>query len=180
MAKRSAKKPGGDSHSALGDSHSRATARAIDLEALFRFLDDAERQSPMSVSQRVSLARALRPLLKREGRRRQALTGTAPGRRRRRSMSPSFRTRDIIAICVGLAPATLRKAEALIDAANADRRLQFSIKRMDEKYRRFGRAKNVVGVSFREVFRKKTGRSPVRTKRIYDPAFGRALLARFG
>jgi hypothetical protein len=152
----------------------------VDLDALFRFLDASERRSPMSISQRVSLARALRPFLEKEGRRLRGATGTAPGRRRKRSTPQRhFRARDVVSKCVGLAPVTLRKAEALIDAADRDRRLQFTIQRMDEYHLRFGTGRNVVGVWFRDVFCKRIGHSPVRVKRIYDPAFGRSLLERF-
>lgn len=151
----------------------------LDLSALYRFLDDFERDTPMSVSQRVALARALRPLLLREGKRRQSISGTAPGRRRivRKSDAKSFRARDVIAKCVQLAPATLRKAEAIIDASERDPSLGWFVKNLDEMVGLL-RARKLIGICFQRVFQDRE-RPAIRVPKAYDAAFGVALLRKF-
>ncbi len=90
----------------------------LDRERAFRAIADYfERLQRPTISQAVSIARALRPLAEQEGRRRQAHGGTAPGRSPRKQRGVGFDTRGFIARCVGLAPATLRKAERVVEAA---------------------------------------------------------------
>jgi len=90
-------------------------------------------RAPFSVSQAVSIARALRPYAEQEARRRQAHGATAPGRCRiaKPAKAPEFKSREFIARCVGFAPATLRKAEIVIEAAERDPGLIDHVKRMD-------------------------------------------------
>jgi len=90
-------------------------------------------RAPFTVSQAVSIARALRPYAEQEARRRQAHGATAPGRCRiaKLAKAPEFKSREFIARCVGFAPATLRKAEIVIKAAERDPGLIDHVKRMD-------------------------------------------------
>jgi hypothetical protein len=90
-----------------------------------------------TISQAVSVARALRPHVEQEAQRRQAHGTTAPGRRRvaKAANTPEFKSREFIARCVGLAPATLRKAEVVIAAAERDPRLLHYAMRMEHDRR---------------------------------------------
>lgn len=75
-------------------------------------------QRPFTISQAVSIARALQPYAEQEGARRQAHGATAPGRQGKAlKTSERFKARDFVARCVGLAPHTLRKAEMVVEAA---------------------------------------------------------------
>jgi len=75
---------------------------------------------PFTLSQAVSIARALKPYAEDEARSRRAHGSTAPGRGVRSKRKVSFKSRDFIARCVGFAPATLRKAAAVVAAAERD------------------------------------------------------------
>jgi hypothetical protein len=61
----------------------------------------------------------------------------------------------VISRCVGLAPATLRKAEALIDALECDATLKSAIAWMDERYITSGHVRYIIGVAHRDIVRRK-------------------------
>ena len=77
----------------------------------------AKRSASFSTTQRVSVARALRPLVKLEGKRRQASTGTAPGRGRASANEPGLNTAHFLAGCLGMGLRTLRLAEQAVAIA---------------------------------------------------------------
>lgn len=104
------------------------------FQAVADYFERLHRQ-PFTISQAVSIARALRPYVEREGRRRQAHGATAPGRRGKAKPGFRFSSREFVARCVGLSPATLRKAEAVIEAAERDPRFRRHVLSMDFQFR---------------------------------------------
>jgi hypothetical protein len=105
----------------------------------------------ISPSQAVSIARALRPYAAQEARRRRAHGLTAPGLRRKATSSNKFSSREFVARCVGLAPATLRKAEMVVAAAEHNRRLSHCVMVMDE---------SGIGIAFRVITGERSLRFP--------------------
>jgi len=113
-------------------------ARRRAFDAIADFFERLH-QKPFTPSQAVSIARALAHYAEQEARRRQAHGGTAPGRARGKAKpNARFKSREFVARCVGLAPATLRKAEAVIEAAERNPDLRGHVMGMDET-RKVGR-----------------------------------------
>lgn len=80
-----------------------------------------QERGPFTPSQAVSIARALRPVAKQVARHCQAHGATAPGRSiNERPNYSGFDSRKFIARCVGFAPGTLRKAQCVLEAAEAN------------------------------------------------------------
>jgi len=83
------------------------------------------------VSQRVSIARALRPYVQAAAKARQASTGTAPGRRQARKHAP-LHTIPFIARCVGIAPKTLRLAIEVVEFIEAEPSYRHRLFQLDD------------------------------------------------
>ena len=106
-------------------------ARRRAFDAIADFFERLHRP-PFTVSQAVSIARALRPYAQQEARRRRAHGLTAPGRRKSTGHDHSaFQSREWVARCVRFAPATLRRAEIVVAAAELDPRFLGHVMRMD-------------------------------------------------
>ncbi len=75
---------------------------------------------PFTISQSVSIARALRPHVERECWRRQVQGGLS--KRCQLGVSLGLKVREFVACCTGLAPRTLAQAEAVIEAAECNPR----------------------------------------------------------
>jgi hypothetical protein len=87
----------------------------------------------MTLSQRVSMAIALRPALQAEGRKRQAHGATAPGRRKQSGGAARHSTLDLLSAYVGVSGKTLLKAIEVVEAAERDPdRYANVVRRMDE------------------------------------------------
>ena len=111
----------------------RQTPAAIDhfrrrgFDAIADYFEQLHRP-PFTISELVSIARALTPFAEQEGRRRQAHGATGPGAVPRRQLPGSrFKSREFVARCVGLAPKTLAKAEAVVEAADRDPRFRLHV-----------------------------------------------------
>jgi hypothetical protein len=82
------------------------------------------------MSQRVSIARALRPYVQAAAKARQASTGTGPGLCQARKHAP-LHTIPFIARCVGIAPKTLRLAIEVVEFIEADPRYRCRLFQLD-------------------------------------------------
>lgn len=90
--------------------------------------------APMTISQRVAAALALRPLLAAEGKRRQAHGMTAPGKRKTGSSGHRHNTLAILGAKVGMAGNTLLKAIKVVEAARANpERMEGVVRKMDDQ-----------------------------------------------
>ena len=145
-------------------------ARRRTFGAIADFFERLHR-APFTKSQAVSIARALRPYAVQEARRRRAHGLTAPGRRSNAVNSTKFNSREFVSQCVGLSPATLRKAEMVVAAAERDSRLRPYVMVMDET----GRA----GLGFRLITGERDPKFPLLrdTEPPADRKFGERLLA---
>jgi hypothetical protein len=143
-------------------------ARRRKFEAIAEFFEGLHR-APFTISQAVSIARALRPYAAQEARRRLAHGSTAPGRRSSAVISTRFNSREFISRCVGLSPATLRKAEMVVAAAERDSRLRPFVMVMDETGR--------PGLGFRLITGERDARFPIQGQEPpADRKFGERLL----
>ena len=84
------------------------------------------------ISQRVSVARALKPHIQKAARRRQGSTGTAPGRKARQR-PPALHVEPFLARCVGLARKTLRMAIYVAEFVDQNPEHSHRIYQMDDR-----------------------------------------------
>lgn len=107
----------------------------IDLQAIARgeWSENVQRKS-FTPSEAVALARLVEPILRAEGKRRQAHGVTAPGKSKENtSQSKRHITRDLLAAHCGVSAKTLQKAFAVVSAAERDpAQFGYAAKKMDE------------------------------------------------
>lgn len=90
--------------------------------------------------------------------------------RRRQLPGSRFKSREFVARCVGLAPKTLAKAEAVVEAADRDPRFRLHVMSMDETGK-VGQAFHAYTLRITPPLSKTYNRAPA------DREFGERLIA---